>query len=140
MEALSHLRVIDLTRVRAGPTCVKQFADWGADVIKIELPDGEDMLGERHGSDFQNLHRNKRSVTLNLKDPRGVEVLKRLAKTADVLVENYRPDVKHKLGIDYETLAAETRAWCTPAFPASARMARPVIAPVSTRSRRAWAG
>jgi crotonobetainyl-CoA:carnitine CoA-transferase CaiB-like acyl-CoA transferase len=107
MEALSHLRIIDLTRVRAGPTCVKQFADWGADVIKVELPDGEDMLGERHGSDFQNLHRNKRSVTLNLKDPRGVEVLKRLAKTADVLVENYRPDVKHKLGIDYETLAAE---------------------------------
>ncbi len=107
MEALSHLRIIDLTRVRAGPTCVKQFADWGADVIKVELPDGEDMLGERHGSDFQNLHRNKRSLTLNLKDPRGVEVMKRLAKTADVLVENYRPDVKHKLGIDYETLAAE---------------------------------
>ncbi len=107
MEALSHLRVIDLTRVRAGPTCVKQFADWGADVIKVELPVGEDMLGDRHGSDFQNLHRNKRSVTLNLKDPRGAEVLKRLAKTADVLVENYRPDVKHKLGIDYETLAAE---------------------------------
>jgi formyl-CoA transferase len=99
--------VIDLTRVRAGPTCVKQFADWGADVIKIEMPDGEDMLGERQGSDFQNLHRNKRSLTLNLKDPRGVEVLKRLAKTADVLVENFRPDVKHKLGIDYETLAAE---------------------------------
>ncbi len=107
MEALSHLRIIDLTRVRAGPTCVKQFADWGADVIKVELPDGEDMLGERHGSDDQNLHRNKRSLTLNLKDPRGVEVMKRLAKTADVLVENYRPDVKHKLGIDYETLAAE---------------------------------
>ena len=105
MEALSHLRVIDLTRVRAGPTCVKQFADWGADVIKVELPDGEDMLGERQGSDFQNLHRNKRSLTLNLKDARGVEVLKRLAKTADILVENYRPDVKHKLGIDYETLA-----------------------------------
>ena len=107
MEALSHLRVIDLTRVRAGPTCVKQFADWGADVIKIEMPDAEDMLGERQGSDFQNLHRNKRSLTLNLKDPRGVEVLKRLAKTADILVENFRPDVKHKLGIDYETLAAE---------------------------------
>ncbi len=107
MEALSHLRVIDLTRVRAGPTCVRQFADWGADVIKVEMPDGEDMLGERHGSDFQNLHRNKRSVTLNLKDPRGLEVFKSLAKTADVLVENYRPDVKHKLGIDYETLAAD---------------------------------
>jgi formyl-CoA transferase len=105
MDALSHLRVIDLTRVRAGPTCVKQFADWGADVIKIEMPDAEDMLGDRRGSDFQNLHRNKRSLTLNLKDVRGVEILKRLAKTADVLVENYRPDVKHKLGIDYETLA-----------------------------------
>jgi crotonobetainyl-CoA:carnitine CoA-transferase CaiB-like acyl-CoA transferase len=109
MDALSHLRVIDLTRVRAGPTCTKQFADWGADVIKIEKParEGEDILGPRQGSDFQNLHRNKRSLTLNLKDPRGVEVLKRLAKTADVLVENFRPDVKHKLGIDYETLAAE---------------------------------
>ena len=106
-EALSHLRVIDLTRVRAGPTCVKQFADWGADVIKVEMPagDGEDGFGPRQGSDFQNLHRNKRSITLNLKDPRGVEVLIRLVRTADVLVENYRPDVKHKLGIDYETLA-----------------------------------
>jgi crotonobetainyl-CoA:carnitine CoA-transferase CaiB-like acyl-CoA transferase len=109
MDALSNLRVIDLTRVRAGPTCTKQFADWGADVIKIEMParEGEDILGPRQGSDFQNLHRNKRSLTLNLKDPRGVEVLKRLGKTADVLVENFRPDVKHKLGIDYETLAAE---------------------------------
>ncbi len=109
MEALSHLRVIDLTRVRAGPTCVKQFADWGADVIKVEMPshEAEDILGPRQGSDFQNLHRNKRSLTLNLKDPRGVEVLKRLARTADVLVENYRPDVKHKLGIDYATLEKE---------------------------------
>lgn len=109
MEALSHLRVIDLTRVRAGPTCVKQFADWGADVIKIEMPaeSGEDILGPRQGSDFHNLHRNKRSLTLNLKNPRGVDVLRRLVKTADVLVENYRPDVKHKLGIDYETLAQE---------------------------------
>ncbi len=108
-EALTHLSVIDLTRVRAGPTCVKQFADWGADVIKVEMPSsgGDDGFGPRHGSDFQNLHRNKRSITLNLKDPRGVEVLKRLARTADVLVENYRPDVKHKLGVDYETLARE---------------------------------
>jgi crotonobetainyl-CoA:carnitine CoA-transferase CaiB-like acyl-CoA transferase len=108
-DALSHLRVIDLTRVRAGPTCVKQFADWGADVIKIEMPvsDGEDGFGPRHGSDFQNLHRNKRSLTLNLKEARGVEVLKRLVKTTDVLVENYRPDVKHRLGIDYDSLARE---------------------------------
>jgi crotonobetainyl-CoA:carnitine CoA-transferase CaiB-like acyl-CoA transferase len=108
MEALSHLRVIDLTRVRAGPTCVKQFADWGADVIKVEMPagEGEDILGAREGSDYQNLHRNKRSITLNLKKPQGVEVLKRLAATADILVENYRPDVKHKLGIDYAALSA----------------------------------
>jgi crotonobetainyl-CoA:carnitine CoA-transferase CaiB-like acyl-CoA transferase len=108
-EALTHLRVVDLTRVRAGPTCVKQFADWGADVIKVEMPSsgGDDGFGPRHGSDFQNLHRNKRSITLNLKDPRGVDVLKRLVRTADVLVENYRPDVKHKLGVDYETLARE---------------------------------
>ena len=106
-DALSHLRVIDLTRVRAGPTCAKQFADWGADVIKVEAPatEGDDGFGPRQGSDFQNLHRNKRSLTLNLKDPRGVEVLRRLVKTADILVENYRPDVKHRLGIDYDTLA-----------------------------------
>lgn len=106
-EALSHLRVIDLTRVRAGPTCVRQFADWGADVIKVEMPPGtgDEPLGAREGSDFQNLHRNKRSITLNLKQPRGVEILKRLVKTADVMVENYRPDVKHKLGIDYDTLS-----------------------------------
>jgi formyl-CoA transferase len=107
-EALSHLRVIDLTRVRAGPSCVKQFADWGADVIKVEIPsESDDGFGPRQGSDFQNLHRNKRSLKLNLKDPRGVEVLKRLVRGADVLVENYRPDVKHKLGIDYDTLARE---------------------------------
>jgi formyl-CoA transferase len=107
-EALSHLRVIDLTRVRAGPTCVKQFADWGADVIKVEMPsDSDDGFGPRQGSDFQNLHRNKRSLTLNLKDPRGIEVLKRLVRKADILVENYRPDVKHRLGIDYDTLSRE---------------------------------
>jgi crotonobetainyl-CoA:carnitine CoA-transferase CaiB-like acyl-CoA transferase len=106
-EALSHLRVIDLTRVRAGPTCVKQFADWGADVIKVEMPvqESDDGFGPREGSDFQNLHRNKRSLTLNLKKPQGVELLKRLVKTADIVVENYRPDVKHKLGIDYATLS-----------------------------------
>jgi formyl-CoA transferase len=107
-DALSHLRVIDLTRVRAGPTCVKQFADWGADVIKVEMPEqGDDGFGPRAGSDFQNLHRNKRSLTLNLKDPRGVEVLKRMVRKSDILVENYRPDVKHKLGIDYHALSRE---------------------------------
>ena len=107
-EALSHLRVIDLTRVRAGPTCVRQFADWGADVIKVEIPsEDDDGFGNRAGSDFQNLHRNKRSITLNLKDPRGVEILKKLVRKADIIVENYRPDVKFKLGIDYDTLSKE---------------------------------
>ena len=102
---LARFKVIDLTRVRAGPTAVRQLADWGADVIKIEAPEGDSGLGgERHGPDFQNLHRNKRSLTLNLKAPEGLEVLKRLAAQADVVVENYRPDVKFRLGVDYESL------------------------------------
>ena len=102
--ALARLRVLDLTRVRAGPTCVKQFADFGADVIKIENTEPEDMGGARDGPDFQNLHRNKRSMTLNLKAPEGKAIFMRLLKTADVVVENYRPDVKFRLGIDYESL------------------------------------
>ncbi len=106
--ALSRFTVIDLTRVRSGPTCVRQLADWGANVIKIEMPEALDAAegpgGPRHGSDFQNLHRNKRGLTLNLKSPEGVEVLKRLVAKADVIVENFRPDVKNRLGIDYESL------------------------------------
>ena len=102
--ALSKLRILDLTRVRAGPTCVRQFADFGADVIKIENTAPEDMGGPREGPDFQNLHRNKRSLTLDLKSAEGKEIFFRLVKTADVVVENYRPDVKHRLGIDYESL------------------------------------
>ena len=102
--ALARLRVLDLTRVRAGPTCVKQFADFGADVIKIENTEPEDMGGARDGPDFQNLHRNKRSMTLNLKAPEGKAIFMRLLETADVVVENYRPDVKFRLGIDYESL------------------------------------
>jgi len=100
---LEPYTVIDLTRARSGPTCVRQLAEMGANVIKVENK-GEDDFA-RDGFDFQNLHRNKRSITLDLKNPRGVEVLKRLAAKADVLVENYRPDVKHRLGIDYETLS-----------------------------------
>src|SRR6266480_997204 len=106
--ALSRLRILDLSRVRAGPTCVKQFADFGADVIKIESPPGVDqneaMGGPREGPDMQNLHRNKRAMTLNLELPEAREVLARLVKTADVVVENYRPDVKDRLGIDYKSL------------------------------------
>src|SRR5438309_2288311 len=108
-KALARFKVLDLTRVRAGPTAARQLADWGADVIKIELPRGldeSDMGGPRHGPDFQNLHRNKRSLTLNLKDPDGVAIFKRMVETADVVIENYRPDVKFRLGIDYESVRA----------------------------------
>src|SRR5277367_1745581 len=104
---LSRFSVIDLTRARSGPTAVRQLADWGADVLKVETPERDDGdIGSRDSSDFQNLHRNKRSLTLNLKDPEGIAILKRLVERADVLVENYRPDVKHRLGIDYEALRA----------------------------------
>jgi crotonobetainyl-CoA:carnitine CoA-transferase CaiB-like acyl-CoA transferase len=102
---LARFKVLDLSRVRAGPTCVRMLSDWGADVVKIESPEGDSgMGGERHGPDFQNLHRNKRSMMLNLKAPEGVAILKRLVAGADVLVENFRPDVKFRLGIDYESL------------------------------------
>lgn len=107
---LARFKVVDLTRVRAGPTAVRQLADWGAEVVKVETPEsvegGEGLGGPRHGPDFQNLHRNKRSITLNLKEPEGLAILKRLVAQADVLVENYRPDVKHRLGIDYEAMKA----------------------------------
>src|SRR5246500_5505886 len=106
-KALTRFTVLDLTRVRSGPTCVRQLADWGANVIKIETPPGleEPMGGPREGGDFQNLHRNKRSMTLNLKAPEGLSAFKRMVKKADVVVENFRPDVKKRLGIDYKTLA-----------------------------------
>ncbi|MCS6925536.1 MAG: CoA transferase [Candidatus Binatia bacterium] len=100
---LAHIRVIDLTRARSGPTCVRQLADMGAQVIKVESPDDEEGV-PRHNSDFQNLHRNKRSLVLNLKDERGRAILKQLVARADVLVENYRPEVKKRLGIDYSDL------------------------------------
>ena len=105
---LAHIKVLDLTRVRAGPTAVRQLADWGADVIKIEQPgDGGGTLGgARHGPDFQNLHRNKRSLSLNLKSDQGREIFFKLVNDADVVVENYRPDVKFRLGIDYEKVKA----------------------------------
>ncbi|MEM7045788.1 MAG: CaiB/BaiF CoA-transferase family protein [Pseudomonadota bacterium] len=109
-EALSHFRVLDLTRVRSGPTAVRQLADWGADVIKIEQPpslEADGALGAgRNTADFQNLQRNKRSLTLNLKDADGLALFMRLVGTADVVVENFRPDVKERLGIDYESLKA----------------------------------
>src|ERR1700759_2121320 len=108
-QALSRFTVLDLTRVRSGPTCVRQLADWGANVVKIDAlmadAGGEQPGGPRQGSDFQNLHRNKRAMTLNLKDPRGLATFKRLVEQADVIVENFRPDVKAKLGIDYASMS-----------------------------------
>ncbi len=108
MSALARFKVVDLTRVRAGPTCVRQFADFGAQVVKVEAPGAADaeMGGPRHGFDFQNLHRNKRCITLDLKAPRGREALLRLAAQADVVVENFRPDVKDRLRIGYEDMRA----------------------------------
>ncbi len=110
-SALSHIRVLDLTRVRSGPTAVRQLGDWGADVIKIEQPaslEADGALGAgRNTADWQNLQRNRRSLTLNLKDPEGKALFMKLAKTADVVVENFRPDVKDRLGIDYESLKAQ---------------------------------
>ncbi len=104
---LGDVRVIDLTIARAGPTCVRQLADWGADVIRVEPPPdpaAPELTGSRHGCDFQQLHRNKRSLSLNLKAPGGHEVLMRLVDTADVLIENMRPPVKNRLGFDFATV------------------------------------
>jgi formyl-CoA transferase len=104
---LDDLRVIDLTAARAGPQCVRQLADWGADVIRVEPPTRRPSdMGDRRNSDFQNLHRNKRSLTLDLKSERGRAVFLRLAETADVVVENMRPAVKHRLGVDYDAVRA----------------------------------
>ena len=104
--ALGRFRVIDLTRVRSGPTAVRQFADFGADVIKVEPPEQSLVDEPRLSSDFQNLHRNKRSITLDLKHPQGLAVFRRLVETADVVVENFRPDVKTRLCVDYEAVRA----------------------------------
>jgi crotonobetainyl-CoA:carnitine CoA-transferase CaiB-like acyl-CoA transferase len=107
-QALARFTVLDLTRVRSGPTCVRQLADWGANVIKIEMPPddkgGDAPGGPREGPDFQNLHRNKRSITLNLKEKAGRDAFLRMVRKADVVVENFRPDVKKRLGIDYKDL------------------------------------
>jgi len=109
---LSRFTILDATRVRAGPTAVRLFADLGARVIKLEIPPGapggDDMIGGRdhNRADYENLHRNKESLTLNMKEPEGLAILHELVKTADVFIENYRPDVKYRLGIGPEDLRA----------------------------------
>ena len=101
---LSRFKVLDLTRARSGPSCVRQFADWGADVLTIEAPGSDGAFGGRDSGDFQNLHRNKKSMTLDVRTPEGKEIFLKLVPHADVLVENFRPDVKFRLGIDFESL------------------------------------
>jgi crotonobetainyl-CoA:carnitine CoA-transferase CaiB-like acyl-CoA transferase len=107
MGPLSHIRVLDLTHARAGPTAVRLLADWGADVIKIEPPgEGGSVTGHRRGPDEQNLHRNKRSLMLNLKHAEGLALFLDLVRGADVVVENFKADVKHRLGVDYDAVRA----------------------------------
>ena len=102
---LAHLTVLDLTIARAGPTAARLLSDWGANVIKVEPAGGPgSFAGARQSSDEQNLHRNKRGIRIDLKSEQGHALFLRLAKTADIVVENFRADVKHRLGIDYETL------------------------------------
>lgn len=107
---LSRFRVLELTLARAGPTAGRHLADWGADVIRVEPPaaisDPEDYTGVRFGHDRLNLHRNKRSLTINLKEPEGKAIFMKLAATSDVIIENMRANVKHRLGIDYESIKA----------------------------------
>ena len=106
-RALEGLVVLDLTHARAGPVCVRQLADWGANVIRVERPGNPEDFSARHDSDFQNKHRNKRGIALNLRSDEGRGILYRLVERSDVLVENFRPDVKRRLGFDYETLRSK---------------------------------
>ena len=140
---LSRFKVLDLTAHRAGPTAVRQLADWGADVIKIERPvakSGKDAMGGKiNGPDYQNLHRNKRSLTLDLKSERGKEIFFRLADTADVVVENYRSDVKTRLGIDYEAVSKINPRIVYGSISGFGQTGPDAKRRGSTRSRRAWA-
>ncbi|MED5293286.1 MAG: CoA transferase [Actinomycetota bacterium] len=102
---LNDITVIDLTIARAGPTAVRQLADWGANVIRVESPEGGFEEGGRTSPDYLNLHRNKRSLVIDLKHPDGRATLHRLARSADVVVENMRSAVKYKLGFDFDTLS-----------------------------------
>lgn len=139
---LNDFLVIDLTAHRAGPTAVRQLADWGAQVIKIE-PSGElvDATGSRRdGPDFQNLHRNKRAMTLNLKSEEGLAIFFKLAERAGVIVENYKSDVKHRLGIDYEAVRKINPRIVMAASRALVRTGPTRAGRGSTRLPKGWAG
>lgn len=142
-SALSHLRVLDLTRARAGPTCCRILADFGADVLKIDAPPGVDpnegMSGARDGYDMLNLHRNKRSLTLNLKENEGHEIFLRLAKSADVVVENSAPTSKRGSALDMRRCAPPIRALFSPRSPASGRPGPIASERDSIKLRKEWA-
>jgi formyl-CoA transferase len=138
---LNGLSVLDLTAHRAGPTAVRQLADWGADVIKIEPPGeakGDVLGGNRHGFDFQNLHRNKRGMTLNLKTPEAHAIFMKLAAKADVVVENYRSDVKYRLKVDYDTIAAVNPRIVYGSISGFGQSGPDATRPGWIRSRREW--
>ena len=158
---LSRFTILDATRVRAGPTAIRTFADLGARVIKLEIPPGapggDDMIGGRdhNRADYENLHRNKESLTLNMKEPEGLAILHELVKKADVFIENYRPDVKYRLGIGPDDCwkvnpklvygratgcGPSTRAWSMPASPALARTVHMPSGPASIPLPRGWEG
>jgi len=142
-EALKPFRVLDLSRVRAGPNCVRTLTDFGADVIRIEPPEGVDpneamFAANRHGGDFQNLNRNKRSLTLNLKKPGALDIFMKLVETADVVVENWRPDVKTNWVWITSRLPKSIRALFWQVFLAMVKQAHTSIARVLIRSCRAW--
>ena len=136
---LDGVRVVDLTRARAGPTAVRQLADMGADVVKVEAREEVEGDSTALGFDFLNLHRNKRSITLDLKHPRAIEILKKLVTKADVVIENFRPDVKRRLGIDYEALSAINPRLIYGSISGLDRPARTAIGLATIRSPRAWA-
>ena len=141
-SALARFRVIDLTQVRAGPTACRQLADWGADVVQVQMPEhmrGDDTLGGQEGSDYQYTHRNKRSITLNLKEPEGIQLLKKLIEKADVVVENFRPDVKFRLGIDYESLKASNPGLVYASISGFGQTGPLATRPGLIKLRKAWA-
>jgi crotonobetainyl-CoA:carnitine CoA-transferase CaiB-like acyl-CoA transferase len=136
---LEHIRVVDLARVRSGPTAVRQLADMGAQVVQVAARVEGPPPFAIHGSDYQNVNRNKRSITLDLKHTKGVEVLKRLVERSDVLVENFRPGVMERLGLDYETLAALNPRLIYASISGFGEDGPYRDRPGTTRSRRGWA-
>ena len=154
MDAVSNgplpddLKVIDLSTVLAGPNCARYLADFGADVIKVERPDGGDSLRNMAWRDprdgtglwWKVVNRNKRTIALDLKAPDGREMFLRLIDGADVLVENFRPGTLERLDLGPDELHARDPRWSSPASAVSARTGRMPAAPASRPSPRRCPG